>query len=127
LPPWPAAVAPIATFAGVLLIVAGAALAVAGIRALGRNLAAVPRPKPGATLVERGPYRWVRHPMYAGACLAALGWGLAVHSWLTLAYAALLLLFFAWKARREERWLQEEVPGYSGYQERVRRLIPFVY
>jgi protein-S-isoprenylcysteine O-methyltransferase Ste14 len=127
LPAWPAGAAQVASVAGIGLIAAGLCLALAGIGALGRNLAAVPRPKPGATLVERGPYRLVRHPMYAGAIVASFGWALAVHGWLTLVYATMLLVFFDLKARREERWLQAEVPGYVGYQERVRRLIPFVY
>lgn len=127
LPHWPPVLAQAASIAGAGLIAAGAALALAGIVALGRNLAAVPRPKPGATLVERGPYRYVRHPMYAGAALAAFGWALSVHGWLTLAYAVVLVVFFDVKARREERWLREEIPGYPAYQTRVRRLIPFVY
>ena len=65
--------------------------------------------------------------MYAGAALASFGWALAVHGWLTLAYAAALVVFFELKARREERWLREEIPGYAAYQKRVRRLIPFLY
>lgn len=113
--------------AGIALLAFGVALAVAGIAALGRNLTATPRPKPGATLVERGPYRLVRHPMYAGAVIAAFGWALAVHGWLTLGYAALLFVFFDVKARREERWLRDEIPGYAAYERRVRKLIPFIY
>jgi protein-S-isoprenylcysteine O-methyltransferase Ste14 len=113
--------------AGVALLAIGVLLATAGIGALGRNLTAAPRPKPGATLVERGPYRFVRHPMYAGAVLAAFGWALAVHGPLTLAYAAVLFAFFDAKARREERWLREEIPGYAAYERRVRKLIPFIY
>jgi protein-S-isoprenylcysteine O-methyltransferase Ste14 len=112
---------------GIALIVLGIALALAGIAALGRNLTATPRPKQGATLVARGPYRFVRHPMYAGAILAAFGWAFAVHGWLTLVYAAMLLVFFDIKARREERWLREEIPGYAAHAQHVRRLIPFIY
>ena len=127
LPDWPPFVAQVASIAGVGLITAGVALGLSGIAALGHNLAAVPRPKPGATLVERGPYRYVRHPMYAGAALAAFGWALSVHGWLTLAYAAALVVFFDVKARREEEWLRDEIPEYAAYQKRVRRLLPFVY
>jgi len=125
LPAWPAT-RPV-LIGGIALIVLGSALALAGIAALGRNLTATPRPKQGATLVTRGPYRFVRHPMYAGATLAAFGWALAVHGWLTLVYAAVLLAFFDIKARREERWLREEIPGYAAHAQHVRRLIPFIY
>jgi protein-S-isoprenylcysteine O-methyltransferase Ste14 len=113
--------------AGVALLAIGGLLVIAGIAALGQNLTATPRPKPGATLVERGPYRLVRHPMYAGAVLAAFGWAFAVHGWLTFAYGAVLFVFFDVKARREERWLREEIPGYAAYERRVRKLIPFFY
>jgi protein-S-isoprenylcysteine O-methyltransferase Ste14 len=124
LPAWPGSATSVA---GVALLAIGSLLAIAGIAALGRNLTATPRPKPGATLVEHGPYRFVRHPMYAGAVLAAFGWALTIHGWLTLAYAAVLFVFFDVKARREERWLREEIPGYAAYERRVRKLIPFIY
>jgi methanethiol S-methyltransferase len=127
LPPWPAAIAQLALPVGIALSVLGAALIVAGIAALGRNLAAVPRPKEGAILVERGPYRVIRHPMYSGAILIAFGWALAVHGTLSLAYAVMVAAFLAAKTAREERWLREEVAGYVAYQRRVRKLIPYVY
>jgi protein-S-isoprenylcysteine O-methyltransferase Ste14 len=127
LPGWPALLQRPASFTGVALIVLGSALVLTGIVALGHNLCAAPRPKQGATLIERGPYRLVRHPMYAGAALMAFGWALTIHGPLTLAYAAVLLVFFDVKARREERWLQDEVAGYVAYVRRVCRLIPFVY
>jgi protein-S-isoprenylcysteine O-methyltransferase Ste14 len=124
LPAWPGSVISVA---GIALLAVGVLLAIVGIAALGRNLTATPRPKPGATLVERGPYRLVRHPMYAGAVLAAFGWALAINGWLTLGYAVALFVFFDVKARREERWLREEIPGYAAYACRVRKLIPFIY
>jgi protein-S-isoprenylcysteine O-methyltransferase Ste14 len=127
LPEWPAAFAQMGLPAGIALIVLGVGLIVSGIVALGRNLAAVPRPKQGATLVERGPYRIVRHPMYSGAILIAFGWALAVAGTLTLAYACMVVAFLAIKTAREERWLREELEGYGEYERRVRRLIPFVY
>jgi methanethiol S-methyltransferase len=127
LPEWPTAVARMALPAGIALLVLGVGLIVSGIVALGRNLAAVPRPRQGATLVERGPYRVVRHPMYTGAILIAFGWALAVAGTLSLAYACMVVGFLAIKTAREERWLREELTGYSDYERRVRRLIPFVY
>jgi protein-S-isoprenylcysteine O-methyltransferase Ste14 len=127
LPEWPAAVVWTALPLGIALIAIGVGLIVSGIVALGRNLAAVPRPKQGATLVERGPYRVVRHPMYTGAILIAFGWALAVAGTLSLAYACMVVAFLAIKTAREERWLREELEGYVEYERRVRRLIPFVY
>ena len=76
LPAWPVGAARVASVGGIALIAFGVALALAGIIALGRNLAAVPRPKPGATLVERGPYRLVR-------CTQAPPWRRSAGRWLS--------------------------------------------
>jgi protein-S-isoprenylcysteine O-methyltransferase Ste14 len=128
LPSLPAFPFPRATLlAGAGLTLAGGCLFVAGLLALGHNLTPLPAPKPGATLVRNGPYRLVRHPIYAGGLLACFGWALLVQGWLTLAFAAALFVFFDLKARREERWLVERYPDYADYQRRVRKLIPFVY
>lgn len=115
------------TAAGAFLFVGGLSLLVAGLLKHGKNLTPVPYPQADATLIETGPYRLVRHPMYGGGIFIAFGWALMVHSWLTLAYAIILILFLDVKSRREERWLTEKLPGYPSYQKRVRKLIPFVY
>src|SRR3989338_7385778 len=112
---------------GVLLIPAGGLLAAAAVLRLGANLTALPYPKDDAEFVETGPYRFVRHPIYSGLILAALGWGLWVHGWLTIGYAVGLFVFFDIKSRREEAWLRERYPAYGAYQKRVRKLVPFVY
>ena len=80
-----------------------------------------------ATLIESGLYGWVRHPIYCGLILAAFGWGLLVQGWLTLLWAAVLLIFFDIKSRREEAWLLARFPAYADYRRRVRKLIPFIY
>lgn len=113
--------------AGAFLMLAGALLFVWGNLSLGKALTPLPYPKDGAALVESGPYALVRHPIYGGILLLALGWALVVHGWLTLAFAALLGVLFDVKARREERWLEERHPSYAAYRRRVRKLIPFVY
>jgi protein-S-isoprenylcysteine O-methyltransferase Ste14 len=126
-PVWMEPFAPISAIAGALLLVAGGILILAGALKLGVNLTPVPYPRPNATLIETGAFRFVRHPMYSGGILMAFGWGLWVHGWLTTGYALLLFVFFDIKSRREERWLREKFPGYAAYQNRVRKLIPFVY
>ena len=60
--------------AGLLLILAGAILAVRGLADLRENLTPFPRPRDGATLHRQGVYRFVRHPIYSGVILAGLGW-----------------------------------------------------
>jgi len=105
----------------------GISLIVAGIFKLGGNLTAVPYPKEQSTLVEKGPYQLVRHPMYSGVIFAAFGWAFWVRGWFTVGYAIILFVFFDVKARREEQWLKEKFSGYVEYQKRVRKLIPFLY
>jgi protein-S-isoprenylcysteine O-methyltransferase Ste14 len=113
--------------AGAVLFLMGALLFAAAVLKLGPNLTPVPFPKDGATLVETGPYGLVRHPMYSGAVLAAFGWALLVHGWLTIGYAVVLFLFFDVKSRQEETWLSGKYAGYGSYQSRVCKLIPYVY
>ena len=129
-PAWPGWIAPftwLGSIAGCILLLAGILLLAVAIFRLGSNLTAVPYPKDQGTLIETGPYRLVRHPMYWGGILIVFGWGLLVHGWLTLAYAIIMLVFFDVKSRREEHWLKAKFSGYGEYQKRVRKLIPFVY
>lgn len=112
---------------GLLLLAIGGLLSLAGVLSLGPNLTAVPYPKEDAVLVEKGAFKFVRHPIYAGIILGALGWGFLNNSLLTLLLALLLFAFFDIKSRREERWLSEKYSGYKDYQARVRKLIPLIY
>jgi protein-S-isoprenylcysteine O-methyltransferase Ste14 len=82
----------------------------------------------GHYLVTNGPYRWVRHPGYAGAIPAVLASGLALCSWLATALAAFGVPLFLWRVIAEDRTLQAELPGYPEYAQRVRwRLLPGVW
>jgi protein-S-isoprenylcysteine O-methyltransferase Ste14 len=83
-----------------------------------------PRPdKPAAALVERGPFRFSRNPIYLGFVLAAAG--LALRSgdlWPWLATAASFLLLDRYVVAREERYLRARFgAAYEGYAARVRR------
>ena len=124
---WPAPWSRLAQGVGILLMLAGGALAGAGMLGLGRNLSPLPHPKDHAALVETGIYGLVRHPIYSGLIAGCLGWALLHNSGLTLLLAAAAFVFFDVKARREERALAERFPNYRAYQQRVRRFIPFIY
>ena len=127
LPAWPDAVRAASPIVGAALMVAGGLWIVAGAAGLGRCFTALPYPKERGTLIDTGAYAFVRHPMYCGGMWVAVGSALFTQSLLTLAYAAVLAVFFDVKASREERWLSAAFPGYPAYQARVRKLIPFVY
>ncbi len=117
----------LASVAGSIFLLSGSLLFIAGILRLGANLSALPYPKAESTLIETGPYRIVRHPMYSGAIFISCGWALVVHSWLAIGTALVIFVFFDLKSRREEAWLKEKFPGYTAYQQRVRKLVPLLY
>ncbi|MCS6844590.1 MAG: isoprenylcysteine carboxylmethyltransferase family protein [Caldilineales bacterium] len=112
---------------GLALLAVGGVLGTWGMVTLGRNLTPFPKPVEGGTLVTHGPYRLVRHPIYAGLILGTLGWSLFRANLLGLALAALLFVFFDLKSRREEQWLREIYPDYAAYQARVKKLVPWIY
>jgi protein-S-isoprenylcysteine O-methyltransferase Ste14 len=127
MPAWPGALASASLPAGIALIVFGVAVVVVAFNHLGENLTPLPRPRDAGTLVTTGLYRFVRHPIYFGVIVMALGWVLCVQGLLTLLYAAALFVFFDIKSRREEQWLRERFREYADYQQRVRKLVPFIY
>lgn len=118
---------PTALAFGALVTVAGLLVVVRGAADLGSNLTPFPRPRAVATLIDGGTYRYVRHPIYSGLVLAAVGWSSSTVSPLALLLAATLALLFDAKSRREEAWLTEKLPGYAAYQARTRRFVPGIY
>jgi protein-S-isoprenylcysteine O-methyltransferase Ste14 len=113
---------------GAALGLAGIGGVVLGVVGLGwRNVSPFPKPRDGGGLVDRGAFSIVRHPIYSGLSLAALGWSVMWSSLPAFVLAIALLGFFDIKARREERWLTEKFPRYEAYRSRVKKLIPFVY
>jgi len=82
----------------------------------------------GHVVCDTGPYRIVRHPGYAGSVLPPFAMALALDSvWVLIPAAAALVIAVA-RTALEDRTLQEELPGYRAYTDRVRyRLIPGIY
>ena len=79
----------------------------------------------GHRVVSSGPYRYVRHPLYAGVGLFVMGTTLLLGSWTGLVPGAVIVSLVAWRSVREERMLRDELDGYADYMSRVRfRLIP---
>jgi protein-S-isoprenylcysteine O-methyltransferase Ste14 len=82
----------------------------------------------GQVVVTTGPYRFVRHPMYAFATLYFLGVPLLLGSWWALLPVPLFAIAFGARAIGEERMLRQALPGYDAYTGTVRfRLIPGIW
>lgn len=82
----------------------------------------------GHTTVSNGPYRYVRHPMYAGILLMSWGMPFLLGSWWAVIPGGLTIILFFIRTALEDRTLQAELPGYKEYAARVRyRLIPGVW
>jgi protein-S-isoprenylcysteine O-methyltransferase Ste14 len=114
-----------AAAAGVALLIAGAALAARGAIALRAALTPLPHPRDDASLVEDGIYARVRHPIYGGLILGALGWGVLWAAPTGLLLAAGAAVFFRLKSAREEHWLMDRFPGYAAYRRRTNRFLPW--
>lgn len=82
----------------------------------------------GHTVVTDGPYRYVRHPGYAGGLVAGLATPVVVGSlWALVAGGTLALLLVA-RTALEDQALQEELPGYAEYAQQTRyRLAPGIW
>jgi protein-S-isoprenylcysteine O-methyltransferase Ste14 len=82
----------------------------------------------GQTVISTGPYRYVRHPMYAAFIPFVVGAAFLLGSWYGLLLGMIMVVGVAFRAVQEERVLRAELPGYDAYMARVRyRLIPYIW
>ena len=107
-----------------VLIAVGAAFSIYSLLYLRLNFSILPEAR---GLTTSGPYRIVRHPVYLGEILGAVGLTLALPSLLSV----LVLVSFVGaqliRTRMEEQVLAAQLPGYAEYSSRTPRLIPFVH
>lgn len=82
----------------------------------------------GQTVVSTGPYRLVRHPLYAGLAVLMPGMALWLGSYAAAVASLIPIGILAWRIVLEERFLTPRLPGYGEYVTRVRsRLVPGVW
>lgn len=111
---------------GTVLFACGIALAVWARLHLGRNWGMPMTQRAEPDLVTSGPYRFVRHPIYTGLLTAMLGTAL-VNSLLGLIVVAVLVAYFYYAGRVEERNLASTFPkAYPEYRSRTKMIIPFL-
>ena len=82
----------------------------------------------GQVVITTGPYRLIRHPMYAATLVFFLGTPLLLGEWYGVLLSPIAAAVLARRAVLEERTLQKDLPGYSEYMDRTKyRLVPFVW
>jgi protein-S-isoprenylcysteine O-methyltransferase Ste14 len=80
-------------------------------------------------VVERGPFRWVRHPSYTGVLLAFVGWAMTLRNWVAMAVVLVpIFIAFVRRMKVEEEALSRALgEEYTDYMKRTKRLVPGVY
>jgi protein-S-isoprenylcysteine O-methyltransferase Ste14 len=115
------------TWIGGVLCGFGLALAIWARLILGRNWSGVVTLKEDHEMVQRGPYRFVRHPIYTGLQSMFLGTAIAFGHLAAFVGVALVFVSFWIKLSQEERLMLKQFPNdYPDYQRRVKRIIPFL-
>jgi len=110
--------------ASAVLILAGNYMSIVVVMSLGRSLSIMPEAR---RLVMSGPYRFVRHPLYAAEEIAVLGVWLQFMSWPATAILVGHFIVQLWRLSFEEAVLRESFPEYDAYARKTARLVPGLY
>jgi protein-S-isoprenylcysteine O-methyltransferase Ste14 len=113
---------------GLVVTLAGMSLAIWARFILGRQWNTTISIQENHELIRRGPYRIVRHPLYAGMLLAAFGTVIALHTAGAAMGLLILIVTYAAKIEREDRWLVKELgQQYAEYKRKVAAIFPGIY
>jgi protein-S-isoprenylcysteine O-methyltransferase Ste14 len=115
-------------FAGIALMWLGMGFRYYCMRVLGQYFTFNVAVHAGQTVVEAGPYRYIRHPSYTGAMITVIGFGLTLGNWAgLLALVVCVAIGYSYRIRVEEAALVVALgEPYREYMGRTRRLVPFV-
>jgi protein-S-isoprenylcysteine O-methyltransferase Ste14 len=121
LPPW-------LRLLGAPVALLGVALFGWMFRHLGLNVTSTSMPRLAATLVNTGPYRWIRHPMYSAALLLVIATTLLTANLVVALGGVAMFALLAARSRLEERRLVEKFgPAYRDYQRSTGRFVPRLF
>ena len=115
---------PLPNLASTACVLIGIIMMLVTVRHLGRSFSLVPQAR---SVVQTGPYRWIRHPLYLSEEVAVIG---AALQFLTPVTVFILVVHFGVQVCRilyEEDLLRRTFPEYSGYEASRWRLIPYVW
>ncbi len=114
---------------GIMLIadvvtILGMVITLYSLSALGRSVSIIPQAR---SLVQNGPYKFVRHPLYLGELIAISGIVMARFSIAAMSVFCLLAALQIYRAVQEERLLAGTFPEYESYSLKRARFIPGIY
>ena len=115
-------------YPGLVIMIVGFAMYYWAVLTLGPFCSGFVRVIPDHKVIRNGPFRFVRHPVYAGEILSFIGLGLALQSWVALLIILIgASVFYGNRIRVEERFLASELGDeYVQYKKSVKRIIPHV-
>jgi protein-S-isoprenylcysteine O-methyltransferase Ste14 len=115
-------------YPGLVVWIAGLAITSWGVLVLGGFVSGFARVVSGHHVIQEGPYRLIRHPIYAGEILGWIGLGLALQSWVALLLILVAsAIHYSNLIRVEERFLAVELGDtYVQYTKRTKRIVPFI-
>lgn len=119
----------LALYIGVALIWTGLIFRFYAVHVLGKYFRRVAMIQSEDEFLRSGPYRYIRHPSYAGSLITLLGCGIVLHNMISVV-SIMLFSFLGYLIRMsvEEALLEKQFgKAYLEYEKRTKRLIPFVY
>jgi protein-S-isoprenylcysteine O-methyltransferase Ste14 len=123
--PWPESAT--LEWVGAAVTAAGIGIAVWARMMLGANWSGTITVKVGHELIRRGPYRLVRHPIYTGLVLAAIGTAIARDRWCGLVAVLVMWLGYTMKRLKEEKYMRATFGAqYEEYCRHSGAILPFV-
>jgi protein-S-isoprenylcysteine O-methyltransferase Ste14 len=113
-------------YIGLVIAILGLIILLVALLQLNKNLTPFPTPLSDGTLIKTGLYKLVRHPIYSGIILAAIGFGLFQESFWKIGVGLSLLILFYFKSKYEETLLLKQYPDYKSYSNSTKRFFPFI-
>ena len=125
---FPLWIVPPAFYIGSGTLLAGSLLRRHCWRVLGEYFTGEVRARTNQPVIDRGAYRWVRHPSYSGGILMFAGIGMELGSWASLAIVTFVAVtVYAYRIHIEERALIQAIGApYIAYMRTRKRIIPFI-
>jgi protein-S-isoprenylcysteine O-methyltransferase Ste14 len=115
-------------YPGIIVMILGIIFRQWSIAVLGRFFSGTVSTQEGQKVVEKGPYKYIRHPSYTGAFIILIGIGLALQSWgAVIILVFLFSLGYGYRIHVEEKVLISKLGDpYIEYKKRTKRLIPYI-